>query len=308
MQTPLLCAAAAAAFLACGPVAASSATASATLDSLTVTLIPLAGGPVSITFLPTGYGENYGAATAQYYIGSNSDYQSGWFQSDSSPWAPGSAAAGTAHSSSSVALGGSGQLDGLTAATSADAASPGTFYGCTYFSCSIPTSNGNGSVQAPWTSTSFVLSPNTIAVFSAQASVTATANEGGVYSTLNWDDTVYTNYNGNAANASAYFYVNGPAPGGGNGGQSANDSRYAYANSYWDGMAWVNAASADAGPLGVTFSNLTGADMQGMFYIAVNSWTTAYGNTVPVPEPGTWALLLAGLGVVGRIATRGRRG
>lgn len=308
MRHPMLCALAATALIACGPAAAGSASASATLDSLAVTLVPLAGGPVSITFLPTGYGANYGAATAQYYLGSDSDYQSGWFQSDSNPWAPGSAAASTAHSSSSASLGGSGQLDGLTAATSAEAASPGTLYGCTYFSCSIPTSNGNGSVQAPWTNLAFVLSPNTIAIFSAQASVTAAANEGGVYSTLNWDNTVFTTYYGNAANASAYLYVNGPAPGGGNGSQSANDSRYTNANSYWDGSAWVNAAGADAGAIGVSFANLTGADMQGNFYIAVNSWTYAYGNTVPVPEPGTWALLLAGLGVVGRMASRRRRG
>lgn len=308
MRTSIVYAAAAAALLACGQAVAGSATATASMDSFIVTLVPLAGGPVSITFLPTSYGANYGAATAQYFMGADSGYQSDWFQSDGNPWAPGSAAAATAFSSASAALGGNGQFDGMNAATAAGAASPGTLYGCVDFSCPVPTSNGSGSVQAPWTSTSFVLSANTIAVFSGQAHVEVAANKGGVYSTLNWDGTPFTNYYGNAANASAYMYVYGPAPGGGSGGQSANDSRYANANSYWDGTAWINAAGSDSGAIGVSFANLTGAEMQGSFNIAVNSWAYAYGNTVPVPEPGTWALLLAGLGVVGRFAARHRQG
>lgn len=307
MRLPVVSAVLAAAVLACGPAAAGTATASSTLDSLTVTLVPLAGGPVSITFMPTTYGANYGAATAQYYVGSTSDYQSGWFQSDSNPWAPGSAAAATAHSSASAALGGSGQLDGLSMSTAAAAAGPGTVYNCINFSCSIPTSNGTGSAQAPWSNLSFTLSANTIAVFTAQASVSAASDGGGVYATTNWDGTPYTSYYGNAANASAYLSVYGPAPGGGSGGQSANDSRSAYANSYWDGSGWVNAANVAAGPVGVSFANLTGADMQGYFSVSSNSWAYAYGDTVPVPEPGTWALLLAGLGLVGRVAGRRRR-
>jgi hypothetical protein len=35
---------------------------------------------------------------------------------------------------------------------------------------------------------------------------------------------------------------------------------------------------------------------------SVSGW--AYGNTSPIPEPGTWALLLAGLALVRRAAAR----
>lgn len=254
--------------------AVSNASASVSLSSVNLTLIPLGAGPTWINFMSTGYAENYGAATAQFNRGPDNDYQSASFQSSSGPWYPGSAAAASVFSGSSSQIAGDGQLSTMSMSSSAYATFPGTVYNCAYFGCSIPTSSANGSAQAPGGS-AFVVSPNTIVLFTAQATVSAAANEGGVFSTLNWDNTIFTNYYGNAANASAFMYVSGPAAGGGSGNQNSSDSRSTYANSYWDGAGWVNAGAVDSGAMGVSFANLTGAEMQGSFVVTDNSWSYA---------------------------------
>jgi len=64
----------------------------------------------------------------------------------------------------------------------------------------------------------------------------------------------------------------------------------------------------------VSFENGTGADMTGLLLVRTWASTTLYGVVdptgmlTPVPEPGTWALMLAGLGIVGLGARQRSRG
>ncbi|CUI06233.1 PEP-CTERM sorting domain-containing protein [Massilia antarctica] len=61
--------------------------------------------------------------------------------------------------------------------------------------------------------------------------------------------------------------------------------------------------TAGPGILNVSYDNRVANDM--VSYVSFNSWTTATSNIpAPVPEPMTWAMLLAGLGIV--VAARRR--
>lgn len=51
-------------------------------------------------------------------------------------------------------------------------------------------------------------------------------------------------------------------------------------------------------------SNGFHVQFQSAGYVAIDNITVEAGNTVPVPEPETWAMLLAGLGLVGFAARR----
>lgn len=64
----------------------------------------------------------------------------------------------------------------------------------------------------------------------------------------------------------------------------------------------VNAASDT---LRVSFANTSGQDVTGWFYAMVSA--TGFGNTAPIPEPSTYALMLAGLAGVWFAARSSRR-
>jgi len=115
----------------------------------------------------------------------------------------------------------------------------------------------------------FTLSPMTLAVFSAYASAEIA---GGI-----------------DASANVSLGTSGPGASG-----SGWQHSYAYIHlSDWGGIY------SDSGTLTTSFLNLTGGDMAG------NLYANAYASA-PIPEPETYALMLAGLGLVGWMARRRR--
>lgn len=312
MRTPLLAAAAAAALFVCGPVAASTAAATAAIQGLQVQLFdldPSDGIAPSIAFLGGGLGANNGSAQANWSRPDSTGSAAGTFQSDGGPWKPGSTSAVTTFVQAQAALSGNNTASGSTLAASGTASSPGDYAYPPSGWPSVPGASFNAWVTAPAWNVSFMISANTVAVFSATAIVSAQAIEGGAVTYDFGDGYPFTSYWGNSASASGSIGVSGPAAGGGTGNQSASDGRSVYASSNFDTWAgrWINQSQSSSGPIGVTFLNLTGGSMNGNLQLSVNAYGNAFGSSAPIPEPGTWALLLAGLGVIGRIAARARR-
>jgi hypothetical protein len=308
MGSFVLSAIAAAALLAAGTTqAASSTSASATLSNLQIQLFDLNPGDgispsISFSFGPQS---NQGSASARWSTSTAAQNASGSFFSDANPWRPGQTEAPTSFASANAAIAGNGTPGGTTLSASGQGSGPDSFYDPDFFNFTLGTAQFSASAQAPsFFFGSFELSPFTLVVFSATVAVQASAIEGGI---ITFPDGFSTGF-GNNASASASLNVSGPAAGGGNGFQQASDGRSVFVNSFYDSWfgTWFNSTAAESGFVGVSFTNLTGTPMLGSFRAetSVNGW--AYGNTTPIPEPGTWALLLAGLAVVGRVAARRR--
>lgn len=311
MSIRLSAVAAAAALAVAGPaLATSTSSASATMSGLQIQLVDLNPGDgiaASISFM-FGPQANVGSASAGWNSQTASQSASGNFFSNANPWRPGSTDAVTSFASAAAFLSGNGSASGSSLGASGQAASPGDVaYDPQYFNYALPYASFSASVQAPsYFVGAFELSPFTVAIFSATVSVQAEAVGGG-FLTYPWG---YTYGQGNSAGASASLYVNGPAAGGGSGSQNSSDSRSVWVNAYYDGWSgqWTNAADAQSGFVGVSFANLTDAAMGGSFRADVSVSGNAYGSTAPIPEPGTWAMMLAGLAVAGGIARRRQRG
>lgn len=143
-------------------------------------------------------------------------------------------------------------------------------------SASAPVSGGNESFDSrAKTDWQFVLSPYTMVIFMAQGTIAATATTGSA-----------TESDGSTAGLSMRVSDN---------------------NGY---LSQVNRSSGFGGAsfsdfLYVSFANLTGSAMTGYFSAETN--VSGYSNVTPVPEPETWAMLLAGLGLVGGMAKRRRK-
>lgn len=141
-------------------------------------------------------------------------------------------------------------------------------------------------------STNFTLSNNTLLLVTMSASTSAgiTIGYDGVNGITEW------------ANASASVSLTG-AGASGTGSQNAYDNTSSSVYGYWN---YGPASASDSRLMAVSFSNVSGADLGGTF--SLNAGVSGFSQSaVPVPEPETYAMMLAGLGALGFISRRRRQ-
>lgn len=294
----------AAALVVAGPALAAS-TASTQLGNVQLRLIdldPSDGVTPSISFIG---GASRGDASISFVRPGSSGSENATFNGLFAAWEPGSAAVSGLYGSASSVLSGSGSASGSTLSTVGNATAPGGGFclpGSDGFNSCFTNSAGYSANLSPGEFFgTFVLSANTLLVLSVDASLSASATGGGRVDQFNFFQTT----NADFASAAASLQLSGVGPSG-SGSQSSNDSRSMFVSAQYDFSTGLFLPSSDSfvGSMSVSFTNLSSSSLSGNYSISQSVNGTAYGDALLVPEPGSWALMLAGLAAVAGVARR----
>lgn len=289
-----IAAAAAAAFAAATPAAAGSF-ASASMGQFGYTLFDLNPGDglapgVSFSLGGSPYGSYAQSSATDPSTGSESS--AGWSLVAFGPAAV-SSAIGLGSAQASVS--GSPTAGGMLYAASGAALGSALPSFATQFSASAAVAN--------FGSLGFTLSPYTLIVFSGTANLLAQTTDGV---------DLVNGFQTESAQASVSINVSGPTSAGGQGFQNAGDNRSLFASftQVFDPatgqFVYTGQTLALANvPMSAGFTNFTADALSGQLSLTVS----VNGNSplTPIPEPGSAALLLAGLAGLGWWARR-RRG
>lgn len=269
--------------------AMAAGSASATISGFSVRLIdlnPTDGITPSISFEPGSFfvdEEGLSGFVSSYIEGSFGSFDD---FSSSLTFSPISSSLSQAGATASAAISGNETLPGTTlsaAATTSDlvaGASSRQIY-----------ASGNSDL-----SSIFKLSGNTLAVFSVRASASLSGAGGYVQGPSG-------QYFGDQGSAEADIYVSGPGALNSEGGYQESSDEFEFFN-FNNGEGALPFDFSGTEELSATFLNLTGGTLSGELEFDASAYVST--STAPVPEPGTYALLLAGLGMMGFVASRRR--
>lgn len=273
--------------MACMAAAASpalaAASSSATFGNLVITLTDLDTGDgiaPSLAFNLNGpsfidsRAEGFGDISESYQFQNYAPQQGGLFTGEThSAW---SSSVGSIMTANNVA--------GYTSMSAAGAAHSGLDAYGTYRAASIGATPDN----------TFTLSANTAVTFSVMANMRASTSMG--YN-LEADMAEY-------ATSHALLNVGGMVN-----GMFVTDAQERYIDAGFDVLddnTTIGVSNSWSGLLSASFSNLSSAEASGFLqtFVIVEGYSAVWDGITPVPEPGTYAMLLGGLALLGVVGRR----
>jgi hypothetical protein len=273
------------------PPAFAVSSASARLGPISLTLYDLDPGDGITPWITFAYHDEYG----NYAQARASDHQAGLF-SDNDAWAangwdPVSASAGVPNASAAAQLSGSGSPTGTVLSANGSALGVNSLGSYSDYSAYV--------VAPYYDYGTFRLSANTLMVLSASSALTT-----GV--TASFDPALTDE--AETAKASTTLSVFGEGPSGGGHQQSdARASLFVESTHYEDaactwGYCYGPASATDSRMLEISFTNESPGSIGGYLYALPRVGGDSYA--LAVPEPASFALMLAGLAAVGFVARR----
>ena len=271
--------------------AMAAGSASATISGFSVRLIDLDltdGITPSITFEPGRFffedDDEPIAGSTSVNISDNFDFVNDF--NFSPTFSPISSSASLAGANASAAISGDETLPGTTLSASATTSDlvAGTLSRQVF-------SSGSSSLGS-----TFNLSDNTLAVFFIQASASLSGAGGS-------EQGPFGQYFGDEGSAEAEISVSGPGAFDSERGFQESSDEFEFF-SFNNGENVLPFDFSGTQELTATFLNISGSDLSGELEFYASAFAAT--STAPVPEPSTYALLLAGLGAVGFVAGRRR--
>lgn len=295
ISTPIRTLLAASLALAAAPVFA-TATSTATLSNFTYTLYDMDlndGITPSINFI--AYASGYGTRVTGQAESVNASPEAAGFDLT----APDSFAAlagmeSTELSYAGAQVVGNGTLAGFQSLSAAGGAHGADGYSGKY----------SANAYVPYQYGDFTLTANTLVVFSATSTVSGSTS-GSAYGAYGQNENA-------AAWTTMSVYGDGPSgsiPGSGSGDQYSSTSLYGLATSQFDGASGLTLADAQtlSERMSVSYLNLRPGEWNGTLAMNTQAWGGSNIAVTAVPEPQTYAMLLAGLMLLGSTARRQKR-